>query len=368
MTPTTRRPRWAGFPIAAFVAVLMSVAVGLGAPDARAQVGDGSPEAGPVETEPGGLTLKSRTPDPNLTSPDQVELYVPHDDQVVGRVSIPDQKLATLVQPEGRTWRAFRMEGLFWTAIGVIGVTVLGLAAFFLYRGRIRISAGRSGTWIPRFSFWERLAHWTAALSFISLAITGLIVTFGRYALIPLIGHDAFTATSEVAKYVHNFSGTPFVFAILFMLVVWIKDNIPSRADWDWLRHAGGVLKGASYHPETERFNAGQKGIFWAVVLGGLAMSVTGYLMLAPFAVTGVGGMQIFHVVHGLLAVLLTAIIIAHIYIGTLGMEGAFDAMGRGEVDENWAKEHHRGWYETKRPPRVYQPPRTPPGEVSPAE
>lgn len=369
MTMTRQQPAPVGFLEtraaglkAAVMAFLIALVIASGPTPVFAQANEAAPEAGPVETAPGGAGLEQQTPDPELRSVDDVELYQPVEDQLIGRVSIPDAKLATLVQPEGRTWRGFRTEGLFWGAIVVLGVTLAALTGFFLYRGRIRISAGRSGRWIPRFSFLERFAHWTAALSFIALALTGLVVTFGRWTLIPLIGHDAFTATSEIAKYVHNFVGTPFVIALLFMLAVWVKDNIPSRADLDWLRHAGGMLKGSSYHPETERFNGGQKGIFWSVVLGGLVMAVTGYLMLVPFAVTGVSGMQVMHVVHAVLAVVLIAIIFAHIYIGTVGMEGAFDAMGRGEVDENWAREHHRGWYEQKRPARPYvAPPEAPP-------
>jgi formate dehydrogenase subunit gamma len=345
-------------------AAVVALHLGLAATPAFAQAGDAGAEAGPVETEQGGATLREGTPNPAITSPDQVELYVPYDDKLVGRVSIPDQKLATLVQPEGRLWRGFRTVGLFWTGILAIGAMLLLLAGFFLWRGRIRIAAGRSGRWVPRFGFVERVAHWTAATSFILLALTGLVVTFGRWALIPLIGHDAFTALTEAGKYVHNFLGTPFILAVVVMLFAWIRDNIPDRSDWDWIRHGGGLAKGSSYHPESGRFNAGQKGIFWAVVLGGIAMAVTGYMMLTPFAVTGVGGMQIAHVIHALLAMVLTAIILAHIYIGTVGMEGAFDAMGRGEVDENWAREHHRGWFEARIRGRSKEGPLSPaPGE-----
>jgi formate dehydrogenase subunit gamma len=135
----------------------------------------------------------------------------------------------------------------------------------------------------------------------------------------------------------------PFVLGILLMLALWIRDNVPTRADLAWVRHAGGLIKPrGSLHPETERFNASQKGIFWAVVLGSALMAATGYLMLTPFSLTGVSGMQILHVVHALLAVLLIVVILGHIFIG---MQGSFDAMCRGEVNENWAIEHHRGWY-----------------------
>jgi formate dehydrogenase subunit gamma len=280
---------------------------------------------------------------------EEVQVYRPEQDKLLGRVSIPDGKLAVLVQPEGRDWREFRTSLL---RIGA-GVVILGfvaaLAAFYLYRGTIRIERGRSGSTVPRFNGVERMTHWLTAVSFIVLAISGLVVTFGRPLLIPLIGHSTFTPLAEASKYAHNFSSVPFVLGVLLMLVLWIRDNVPEKADLIWLRKGGGFMKGGGVHPEAGRFNAGQKLIFWAVVLGGLILAVSGYMLMAPFAITGIGGMQVAHVVHAVAAALLIAVIIGHIYIGTIGMEGAFDAMGSGKVDENWALEHHSRWHERLR-------------------
>jgi formate dehydrogenase subunit gamma len=303
----------------------------------------GAGEAPAVFASPG---LEVRTP--GAVTADTFELFG-GEEHLVGRITHPDPKLSVLQQPQGRDWRSFRIQGVYWFATAAILATVVALAAFFLWRGRIRIESGRSGRWVPRFSAAERFAHWATAVAFIVLALTGLIITFGRYLLIPLIGHGAFTPLAEVAKTLHNWSGIPFIVGIILMLVFWIRDNVPTRADWTWLRHGGGMFaKETSFHPETARFNAGQKIIFWSVVLGGLALSVTGFVLMAPLAFAGVNGMQVAHGIHAVMAVLLIAIIIAHIYLGTLGMEGAFDAMGRGEVDENWAREHHRGWYEAE--------------------
>jgi len=292
------------------------------------------------------------------TSKDQVELYTPNQDKEVGIVSIPDSKLAVLVQPEGRQWRDYRTVILRWGA----GIAVLGMAGllllFYLVRGTIRIEEGRAGRTVPRFAALDRFAHWTTATSFILLALTGLVVTFGRPLLIPLIGHPAFTTLAQSGKAIHNFLSVPFVLGILLMIVLWVRDNIPEKADLVWLKSMGGLLSKSGKHPECGRFNAGQKGIFWSVVLGGGALAVTGFLLLAPFTVTGVGGMQIIHVIHGALAALMIAIILAHIYIGSVGMEGAFDAMGTGHVDENWARDHHRRWYEQQvKKGRVDPPP-----------
>jgi formate dehydrogenase subunit gamma len=283
------------------------------------------------------------------TSKDEVQLYMDAQDEIRGTVSIPDAKLSLLVQPEGRDWRQWRTSTLqIVSAVLVLGM-IAAVLVFFLVKGRIRIEGGRSGRMIPRFGTVERFAHWATATSFLILALTGLVVTFGRPLLIPLIGHSAFTATAEATKYLHNFFSVPFVVGVLMMLVLWVRDNIPERADLEWVKTGGGFLRKGSQHPEVGRFNAGQKGIFWSVVLGGLLMAVSGYMLMLPFFVTTVSGMQWMHVVHGVLGAILMAIIVAHIYIGSLGMEGAFDAMGRGEVDENWAVEHHGGWYQQMR-------------------
>lgn len=294
------------------------------------------------------IQQKAPGPDSPATKED-VQVYRPEPDLLMGRISLPDGKLAVLVQPEGREWRSFRT---FWLPYGaaaiILGFTAL-LGAFYLYRGRIMIESGPSMESVPRFNGLERAVHWLTATSFIVLALSGFVVTFGRWLLIPLFGHAAFTALSEAAKLAHNFLSVPFVLGVLLMIFLWIRDNLPEKADLEWLRKGGGMLKGGGVHPEAGRFNAGQKGIFWVVVGGGLAMAVTGYLLMLPFSYTGIGGMQISHLLHAVLGAVMAAVIIGHIYIGTLGMEGAFDAMGSGRVDANWAREHHRGWYDRLR-------------------
>ncbi|WP_207479682.1 formate dehydrogenase subunit gamma [Arenibaculum pallidiluteum] len=296
-------------------------------------------------------------------SKDEVQIYMDRESELRGIVSIPDRKLSVLVQPEGREWREWRTSTLRIVAAVLILGMIAAVLIFYLFKGTIRIEAGRSGRMIPRFNGLERFAHWSTATSFLVLAISGLVVTFGRPLLIPLMGHDAFTATAIVTTWLHNFFSVPFVVGLLLMIVLWIRDNIPEKSDIAWIKAGGGFLgKGPGGHPEAGRFNAGQKGVFWMVVLGGLAMAITGYLMMLPFYVTDISGQQIVHVIHGLGAAVMIAGIVAHIYIGTLGMEGAFDAMGRGEVDENWAVEHHSGWYQTMRkrlglrtPPRRHE-------------
>jgi formate dehydrogenase subunit gamma len=262
--------------------------------------------------------------------------------RIEGRIDIPNETASVLIQPAGRTWDHFHQVTLHWLAAVIILGTLAGLAAAYFILGRIRISAGRSGRKVPRFNSFERFVHWLTAVSFIVLGLSGLNITFGKTLLLPLIGPDTFSAFSQAAKYAHNFMAFPFVLGLVLILVIWLKDNIPDKTDIEWFRQGGGFIK--SKHAPARRFNAGEKLVFWGVLGAGALVSISGFLLLFPFYVTDIAGMQVAQVVHSIIAVLFVALILGHIYIGTLGMEGAFEAMGTGEVDYNWAKEHHDLW------------------------
>ena len=120
------------------------------------------------------------------------------------------------------------------------------------------------------------------------------------------------------------------------IFLIWIAGNIPNKVDVEWAKRGGGLV--GHDHPPAYRFNAGQKMIYWIVVIGGTAVAVTGYLLMFPFYATDIQGMQLAQTVHAIIAVLFVAAMLAHIYIGTIGMEGAFEAMGEGTVDVNWAQ------------------------------
>jgi formate dehydrogenase subunit gamma len=262
--------------------------------------------------------------------------------QIDGRVSIPAQRAGVLIQPAGREWRDFHEVTLrIIGAVAIIGMLAL-LVIFYLWRGMVRLEAGRSGRTLVRFNAFERGVHWMTATCFVILAISGLNITFGRPLLLPLMGPEAFTAWSQWAKYAHNFLSFPFTLGVVLIFLMWIAGNIPNRVDFQWLKAGGGIV--GQEHPPAQRFNAGQKLIYWIVVLGGGAAAATGYLLLFPFYVTDIAGMQIAQVIHSVVAMLFIAAMLGHIYIGTIGMEGAFEAMGTGEVDVNWAKQHHSLW------------------------
>jgi len=264
--------------------------------------------------------------------------------RIQGRVSIPDQRSGVLEQPAGRDWREFRNVTLRWVGgIAILGMLAL-LVIFYLRRGMVRLQGGRSGRTVVRFTAFERFVHWMTAACFVILAVSGLNITFGRPLLLPLIGFEAFSEWSQWAKYAHNYLSFPFTIGVVLIFLIWIGGNIPNKVDVEWVRRGGGLL--GHDHPPAKRFNAGQKAIYWIVVIGGTAVAVTGYELMFPFYVSGIEGMQLAQIVHSILAVLFVAAMLAHIYIGTIGMEGAFEAMGSGTVDVNWAREHHSLWLE----------------------
>lgn len=292
---------------------------------------------------------------------------------VAGTVSIPDRNAAVLVQSDGESWRLLRNGPMFdYLGLAMIGTLVL-LSLFFAFRGRIRVEHGLSGVRIKRFSMIERTAHWLMALSFIILAISGLNISYGRELIMPLMGREAFGPMAGFLKQTHNYVAFAFMLGLAGAFVMWIVHNLPSRHDLIWIAKGGGMF-GKGVHPPAWKFNAGQKIVFWLVMIGGLSLCLSGWALLFPFehayfsdtfaALSAIGidipawfglpeppytpiqEQQFNSVWHAIMAVFMICVIFAHIYIGTIGMEGAYDAMGSGDVDLNWAREHHSLWVE----------------------
>jgi formate dehydrogenase subunit gamma len=294
-----------------------------------------------VATAQPGHTQQPTSVNPTASSVKEDQLFKEMN-RISGRCTLPDQKACTIEQPAGRDWRQFHEVTLRWIgAIAILGI-LAGLVIFYLARGMVRIKAGRSGRVIVRFNAFERFVHWMTATCFVVLAISGLNITFGKELLLPLIGPNAFTGWSQTLKYLHNFTSFPFTIGVVLILLMWIAGNMPNRTDVEWLKRGGGIV--GDDDPPAYRFNAGQKLIYWIVVLGGGAAAVSGYLLMFPFYGTGIASMQLAQSVHGIIALLFVAAMLGHIYIGTIGMEGAFEAMGEGTVDVNWAKQHHSLW------------------------
>ncbi len=269
-----------------------------------------------------------------------------------------------LIQDGGMPWYKLR-EGPVITYGGgaILGMIVL-LAVFYFIRGRIRIDGGPAGTTIERFKAIERFGHWLLAGSFIALGLTGLITLMGRSFLIPVMGPEAFATLAAGSKWLHNNIAWAFMLGLVMTFCMWVMHNIPNKLDWQWIKAGGGIFtKG---HPSAKKFNAGQKVIFWTVMVLGVSVSLSGLSLLFPFQmpmfadtfglINSVLGtslptdlapheeMQYANIWHSIVAFVMMVAIIAHIYIGSVGMEGAFDAMGNGQVDLEWARQHHDLW------------------------
>lgn len=262
---------------------------------------------------------------------------------VSGTISGQNPRDAQLIQAQGWSWQVLRNTTVFKFGAWLLAGTIAVLLLFFIYRRRIPIDGGESGRTIERFNNLERFAHWLTAVSFVILGLTGLAMLYGREVLIPVLGKSAFAGLMEVGKYAHNYLGFAFIVGIVLMVVIWLRQNLPDKYDIPWLLKGGGLItKG---HPAARKFNAGQKMIFWSVVIIGGIISYTGVMLLFPETET-LAQKQGHQYWHAILALIMIAVIIAHIYIGSLGMKGAFQAMGSGQVDENWAKQHHSAWVE----------------------
>ncbi|MBO9512905.1 MAG: formate dehydrogenase subunit gamma [Variovorax sp.] len=247
----------------------------------------------------------------------------------------------------GEAWRQTRNNVIIPYGAALLFVTLLALAIYYFTRGPIRLHERETGRKIERFTPFERATHWSNAIAFVVLAVSGLVMAFGKFFLLPVIGGALFGWLTYVLKTVHNFVGPLFVVTTAFMIVTFIRDNLPRKSDLEWMRHGGGLFGGKE--PRSHRFNAGEKLVFWGgVLLLGAFVIASGLFLnkLLPGFVYTRGQMQIAHMIHATATLLMIALIMGHIYIGTLGMPGAYKAMREGYVDETWAKEHHRLWYD----------------------
>jgi len=249
-----------------------------------------------------------------------------------------------LIQSEGETWRQWRNGPITIYGGWLLALVFVALVVFFLIRGKIMLEGQPTGRKIQRFSLVERLAHWSVAIAFIVLGLTGLTMLFGKHLIIPLIGYSAFSWLAIIAKNLHNFIGPLFFVSILLFIAMFLRDNVWQAIDALWIKKAGGLMSGE--HVPSWRFNFGEKTWFWiGVVMLGLLVSITGLVMDFPGNGQIRQDMQLAHILHASGAILFLALSLGHIYIGTVGMEGALEGMKTGYVDETWAKEHHEYWY-----------------------
>ncbi|MCJ7799917.1 MAG: formate dehydrogenase subunit gamma [Polaromonas sp.] len=247
----------------------------------------------------------------------------------------------------GEAWRQVRNNWLIPYGGSLLLLMVLALAIFYKTKGEIKNHAPDTGRKIERFTPFERAAHWANAIAFVILGVSGVVMAFGKFFLLPIMGGTLFGWLTYLLKNAHNFAGPLFAVSLGVVFLTFVKDNFPQKGDINWLLKGGGLFGGSE--PASNRFNAGEKVVFWGGVFSlGLLVVSSGFVLdkIVPGLVYERGTMQIAHMVHVVATVLMMVMFIAHIYLGTIGMQGAYQGMKTGYVDETWAKEHHEFWYD----------------------
>jgi formate dehydrogenase subunit gamma len=282
-----------------------------------------------------------------------------------GVTSLPGAEMGTLVQAftqypgsryttAGEAWRQVRNQWILPYGGALLLIALLAVGLFYWRTGGMGGHEPETGRLIERFTYFERAAHWSVAVSFAILAISGIVMALGKFFLLPILGGTLFGWLTYALKTAHNFVGPVFVVALLIFIVGYLRDNLPRSGDLGWLAKGGGMFNGE--HVPSGRFNAGEKIVFWGgVIVLGLVVAVSGMVLdkLVPGMDYTRSQMQIANIVHGVSAFLMMAMFVGHIYMGTIGVKGAFQAMRTGYVDEGWAKEHHQLWHDDIKAGRV---------------
>ncbi len=275
-----------------------------------------------------------------------------------GITSLPGQEKGVLVQSfvqypgssfttAGEAWRQVRNRWIIPYGGSLLLIVAGAIGIFYWRKGALGGHVPDTGRTIERFTPFERAAHWTNAIAFVALAISGIVLAFGKYFMLPVLGATLFGWLAYALKTAHNFVGPLFAVSLVVVIITFVRDNFPAKGDLTWLKRGGGLM--SAQEVPSHRFNAGEKLLFWgAVFVLGLVVVGSGLALnlLVPGWGATRGEMQVAHMVHAVAALLMMTAFLGHIYIGSIGMKGSFSAMRTGYVDEAWAKEHHEWWYD----------------------
>ncbi len=262
-----------------------------------------------------------------------------------GYTAVASQGHSVLIQNGGENWREARNLLIIKYSPWILGLALVAMGLFHLIVGGDKLEEPRSGVMITRHSFGDRLLHWYTAFLFIIMAVTGLSLLLGRSGLIPYFGHTAVASFLSLAKLVHNWAGPLFLAGIVLEFTAWARNNIPNKRDLAWFKSMGGML-GSGPRPHTGKVNAGEKAWFWLMIIFGTTVGISGVVLNFPIWGQDRFIMQVSNIIHATAAVLFVTASFGHMYMGTLGSEGAFEGMWSGKVDKVWAKQHADLWYD----------------------
>ena len=255
----------------------------------------------------------------------------------------------------GEAWRQVRNNWLIPYGGALLVIVVLALAFVYFAKGPMKTTLPATGRKIERFTPFERASHWANAIAFVALGVSGVVMAYGKFFLLPVMGGTLFGWLTYALKNLHNFAGPLFAVSLVVVFFTFLKDNWPEKGDLQWLLKGGGML-GGGHAPPTHRFNPGSKAIFWGgVFFFGLIIVASGFVMdmIVPGLIYERGTMQVAHMVHSVASVVMLTMFLAHAYLGSIGMDGAYEGMRHGYVDEAWAKEHHEYWYDDVKAGRI---------------
>jgi formate dehydrogenase subunit gamma len=361
--------------------LLLAASLASGLAAAQAPAGDAAASAATVSTAP-----ESRPDDTNaqraVSQPgNNAPLWraVRNSGEQAGYSSLPGAEQGVLVQrfvqypgssltTAGEAWRQVRNHWILPYGGSLILLAIVTLGLFYWRKGPLGQAVTDTGRRIERFTPVERAAHWLNAGAFVVLALSGIVMAFGKFFLLPILGGTLFGWLTWLLKTAHNFVGPLFAVTLLVIIVTFVKDNFANKSDFVWLSKAGGMLSEAEV--PSHRFNAGEKGMFWwGVTIPGLLVVASGLVLdkIVPGLGALRGDMQIAHMVHAAMAMVMMTLLIGHIYMGTVGVRGAYRAMRTGYVDESWAKEHHELWYDDVRDGKIPAQRSTPPVDAASA-
>lgn len=264
---------------------------------------------------------------------------------IPGYTAVSSQGHSVLIQNGGENWREIRNLLIIRYTPWILGLALVAMSLFHMIIGGDKLEEPRTGVMIERHGIGTRLLHWYTAFLFIFLAITGLSLLLGHAGLIPVFGHRTVASYLAYAKLVHNWAGPLFLAGVFLEFVAWVRNNIPNKRDLQWFKSMGGML-GSGPRPHTGKVNGGEKAWFWVMIICGIGVGITGILLDFPIWGQDRYIMQVSHVIHATVAILFVTASFGHMYMGTLGSEGAFEGMWHGKVDKVWAKQHADLWYE----------------------
>jgi formate dehydrogenase subunit gamma len=302
------------------------------------QQGEGRPQEDPVKAQ-----QQRQLTQPGNNAPVWREVRKEGEEHYT---SIKGRETGVLVQSAGETWRRIRNGPMTFYGGWFVALVTLAILAFYFWKGPVKLHERPTGRLIRRFSSVEQVVHWTTAISFCVLGISGLIMLFGKHILLPVIGYTLFAWLTMLGKNLHNFIAPFFILGVVAMIVIWLRDNLPRSYDWQWFSKAWAFFARGEHIP-SGRFNAGEKAWFWLGVIGlSLVVSWSGVILLFPNFDQTRAVMQEAWIWHASAALVYIAMSLGHIYMGTIGVEGAYGNMRNGYTDETWAKEHHSIWYD----------------------